>query len=126
MASPDDQVGIGPRLDPMILELFSSLDDPVTSWIYSLCKGYMGMFGNINTPIPSPFPVLKVRNSRWVGKAGVALGGSLVALQQLCPSQSASGGRAPGIPTECGQAGRQGVDSAPHQLVPLWNCYLQP
>lgn len=124
--SCDKVGGIGLTLDPMTLERFSNLDGPVIPWICSLCKGHVGMFGTINAPIPSPFPVLKLGSTRWVGKAGVALGGSLVALQQLCPSQSASGGQVPGIPMECGWAGRQGVGSAPRQLLPVWNCYLKP
>lgn len=104
----------------MILELFSNLGEPVILWMYSLCQGHLGMLGTTNPPIPSPFPVFKLGNTRWVGKAGVALGGSLVALQQLCPSQVA------GIPMEHGWVGRRGLDSAPHQLLPFWNCYLKP
>lgn len=70
MASPGDKVDIGPRLDPGISELFSSLDEPVIPRIYSLCQGHAEMFGNINPPISSPFPVLELGDTHWVGRLG--------------------------------------------------------
>lgn len=54
VASPGDKVGMGARLDPGILELFSNLDQPVILWI--LCKVTWGCLG---------FPTLPSQAHSW-------------------------------------------------------------
>lgn len=78
----------------------------------------LGIFGTTNPPIPSLFPVLKLGNTQWVGKVGVALGGSLVALQQLCPSRSASVVELQGFPwSVAGLGDGGGLSSSPAAAI---------
>lgn len=123
MASPGDKVGTDLRLDPGILELFSNLDDPVD---LQPLPGSRGDVWDYQPSHPNPIPISKpgrhlVGVEGWRG-FGWLLGDSPPAL----PFPNSLWCRAAGIPMESGRAGPRGVDSAPHQLLPFWNCYLKP
>lgn len=99
MASPGDKVGIGPRLDPGISELFSNPDDPVDLQPLPRPRGDVWEYQPSHA---KPIPSSRAGRHSLGEQAGVALGGSLVAFQQLCPSQSASGAELQEFPWSVG------------------------